>query len=63
MQGTPVVSDVFTRSQHSARVTAAGTSTPGRFPARIAATAIDACQRQGVAMITASTSSRRTSVS
>ena len=58
MQGLPVCSDVRTSSQHSSIVMAAGTSTPGYFPARIAPTAICVCHSHGVAMMTASKSSR-----
>ncbi len=56
IQGMPVSSDVFTRSQHSWMVTAAGTSVPTHLPLFIAATATGVCQSHGVAMITASMS-------
>ena len=58
MQGTPVASCVFTRSQHWSSVMAQGTSTAAYLPAFIAQTAIGVCHSQGVAMITASRSLR-----
>ena len=57
MQGTPVASWVSTRSQHSSKVMAAGTSTAAYFPLRIAVTAMGVCQSHDEAMTTASMSS------
>src|SRR5450432_2166115 len=58
MQWRPVASEVFTSSQHSSRVRAAGTSTATCLPSFMAATAMGVCQIHGVATSTRSTSSR-----
>ena len=57
IQNLPVFSEVFTRSQQSATVRAAGTSVPTCFPAFMAAMAIGWCHSHGVAIYTPSKSS------
>ena len=63
MQWRWVASEVFTMSQHSCMVRAAGTSTATCLPAFMAATAMGTCQTHGVATTTRSRSSRATSFS
>src|SRR5450756_1541985 len=58
MQCRRVASEVFTISQHSPKVRAAGTSMATCLPCFMPATAMGTCQIQGVAITTRSISSR-----